>query len=341
MFFVRAHTADGNVDVLPWVHRSEGIGPPSAEATESYFPSRSVEIRSTADLSLLRDAVDDVAYEGTRLRVHLRPSAEVLHDKTFLDEVIQLCPAQRCTVELAGSTLSHAYYELVRGGAQVKLVDPIEPADSEPTSFGKLVRDLIPERIAAKGERVRAYTASGEELEELLKEKMLEEAFEVAAAQSVLELIEEVGDVLDVLTALCAVVGTNLATVQEWAESKRRERGGFERGYVLLDTREPSLDEAVSAGPAEYPVTRQVRAEVERRRTRRRDELNLSARREIKIPYSAPNGAEPHARVLVDGTEVNIRFVPSGLVLSRVESPPDADQLTLDMSPPPTGRRRR
>jgi len=165
MFFVRALTADGIVEALPWVHRVHHVGAISIAATESHFPTWSVEVRNSQQLPLLNEAFAAIE-AGERLRVRLKPDGEVLHDATFLESLIAALDPDRCTVDLSGSALSHVYYELQRAGVQVRTTDPLGPSDAEAVSFNKLVRDSIPEMIAAKGEQVSAYIASAAELSE-------------------------------------------------------------------------------------------------------------------------------------------------------------------------------
>lgn len=76
MFFVRARTADGLVEALPWVHRVHHVGSISIAATESHFPTRSVEVRNETQLPLLNEAFAAIE-PGERLLVRLRPDGEV------------------------------------------------------------------------------------------------------------------------------------------------------------------------------------------------------------------------------------------------------------------------
>ncbi|MDX6707081.1 MAG: hypothetical protein QOI48_2927 [Solirubrobacteraceae bacterium] len=330
MFFVRARTADGPVQALPWVHRVHNVGAVSIAATESHFPIRSVEVRNGTQLPLLKEALA-VIEPGGRLLVRLKPDGEVLHDVTFLESLIPELDPDRCTVDLAGSALSHVYYELQRAGVQVRTTDPLGPSDTESVSFNKLVRDSIPDMIAAKGEQVSAYIASADELSDLLKRKVIEEAFEVGAASNTNDLLEELGDILDVLEALCTVSGTDLETVRQWAEGKRRERGGFGRGVVLLETRDTSLDEALAAGSSPFVVNSDLGAEVQRARGPVQGGQRLVLQQEIEVPYDLPASvdAEPK-RIVIDGQELHLRFRGSGIVITRAGiASEDVNQLTL------------
>ncbi len=63
----------------------------------------------------------------------------------------------------------------------------------------KLVRDRIPELAAANGQPARFHQADREEFSRGLRAKLLEEAHEAAAATNPAGLLEELGDVLQVL----------------------------------------------------------------------------------------------------------------------------------------------
>ena len=315
MFFVRAHRLDGGSEILPWVHRTQNVGAASIQATESHFPRRSVEVRDMADLRVLRDAFESTP-SGERLLVRLRPHGELLHDADFLAALIAELPGERCVVELAGSALSHVFYELQRAGVQVRTVDPLAPSKSETVSFNKLVRDSVPDLIAARGEQVSAYRADGEELSQLLRRKAIEEALEVAAAASTDELIEEVGDLLDVLEALATVAGTDLEVIRSWAGMKRIERGGFERGVVLLQTRDTSLEEALQA--RDYAVGSDLGVEVERARGAQRAPDRFILDRGLIIPLDVIGQSSPEpVRVVIRNEEFHLRLTAKGLELRR------------------------
>ena len=331
MFLVRAHTASGPVSVLPWVHRFHDVDQAAIPATESHFGvGPAIEVRSSADLPRLRDALADLPM-GQRLLIRLTPEGELLHKAGFLGQAIAEMRPERCEVEMAGSALSHVFYELRRAGVQVQASDPIEPTAAEPESFDKLVRDLIPERIASKGERVLAYSADGERLSRLLRQKLVEEAYETVAAESTDSRVEELGDVLDVVDALCAVSGTTLDAVKRWAEDKRRERGGFSQGVVLIETRDRTLDEALSGGGPTFGLSPELGAEVQTRRPTRGD-VPVRLLDEVEVPYDIPDSTSRGTRLLVDGVELKVAFGSRGVIIEKVHSEGEnPDQLTFDI----------
>jgi predicted house-cleaning noncanonical NTP pyrophosphatase (MazG superfamily) len=68
----------------------------------------------------------------------------------------------------------------------------------------KLIRDKIPEIVAAKGETIRTRQAGPEERWRLLKEKLVEEATELRDTPPASdEEIEELADIIEVMRHLC------------------------------------------------------------------------------------------------------------------------------------------
>ena len=90
----------------------------------------------------------------------------------------------------------------------------------------KLVRDQIPEIIAAAGRRpvIRVLDQAG--YQAALRTKLLEEAREVQAAPD-RHLASELADVLEVLKALATAYDMSWEDVVSEADRKRAERGGF------------------------------------------------------------------------------------------------------------------
>lgn len=95
----------------------------------------------------------------------------------------------------------------------------------------KLVRDKIPEIV---GSSASVRVASTRELQDLLKEKLIEETTELVRAHSVDEFIEELADVVEVVDAIknyieCISPGKFDRVRTEKATAK----GCFEHGYVM------------------------------------------------------------------------------------------------------------
>lgn len=98
------------------------------------------------------------------------------------------------------------------------------------SSYNKLVRDNIPDKIKANGEVPLTHVASDEEYREKLAKKLVEERDEFFASPSA----EEAGDMLEVLHAMCTMHNINIKDVEKARVEKYEARGGF-AGRVILD----------------------------------------------------------------------------------------------------------
>ena len=98
----------------------------------------------------------------------------------------------------------------------------------------KLVRDRIPE-LAGTGQAGAFHQADPAEYARLLRTKLLEEATEAATAPSPAELLDELGDVLQVLYALAADAGLAAAEIECARARKAHTTGSFTRRIVWHD----------------------------------------------------------------------------------------------------------
>ena len=101
-------------------------------------------------------------------------------------------------------------------------------------TYNKLVRDHIPEIIAEKGKRFATAVYDDTAYLKALKQKVVEEATEVAQAKSDADLTKEIGDLYEVLDALLLATGISKDDVYALQEKRRIERGGFEDRLALL-----------------------------------------------------------------------------------------------------------
>jgi predicted house-cleaning noncanonical NTP pyrophosphatase (MazG superfamily) len=95
----------------------------------------------------------------------------------------------------------------------------------------KLVRDHIPELAATNGHPGIFQQATEAEFALWLRAKLLEEAREAATARPA-ELVEELGDVLQVLYALAAEAGYAAAEVECARARKARTHGTYTRRLI-------------------------------------------------------------------------------------------------------------
>jgi predicted house-cleaning noncanonical NTP pyrophosphatase (MazG superfamily) len=100
----------------------------------------------------------------------------------------------------------------------------------------KLVRDKIPDRIKAKGERAVVRTLSPMEFEGHILGKLVEEAKEVRSAKTQEDLISELADVLEVVDAICETRGVRFFEVVQEQRRRRKERGAFKKRIFLIET---------------------------------------------------------------------------------------------------------
>ena len=100
-------------------------------------------------------------------------------------------------------------------------------------TYGKLIRDRIPEIMDAAGVRYEVAELGDADYRSALLAKVLEEAEEIAAATHSDDRTEEIADLYEVLDALLACEGIAASTVAEVRRRRREERGGFERRLEL------------------------------------------------------------------------------------------------------------
>ena len=120
----------------------------------------------------------------------------------------------------------------------------------------KLIRDNLPQIMRASGIQVFERVMEKDEYLKRLKDKLLEEAKEVIASGSEKEMREELADLLEVMLALVKVYGMEFTDIQQAAEQKRADKGGFDNriynAFVEIEAGNPSLG-YYRARPDQYP----------------------------------------------------------------------------------------
>jgi predicted house-cleaning noncanonical NTP pyrophosphatase (MazG superfamily) len=101
--------------------------------------------------------------------------------------------------------------------------------------YDKLVRDRIPEIIRQDGRQCGVEVMPEDEYVQALKDKLVEEAKEAAAAGSD-DLVKELADLYEVVDALMAACGIDRESVVAKQEERRQSRGGFDQRLRLLWT---------------------------------------------------------------------------------------------------------
>jgi predicted house-cleaning noncanonical NTP pyrophosphatase (MazG superfamily) len=99
-------------------------------------------------------------------------------------------------------------------------------------SYGKLVRDRIPEIIESHGHHVVTHVLDDDSYCAALLAKLAEEVHEAQSATAN-DLPDELADVLEVLQGLTAALGMTWKQLQELADDKRTHRGGFQQRLFL------------------------------------------------------------------------------------------------------------
>ncbi|MCK8058399.1 MULTISPECIES: nucleoside triphosphate pyrophosphohydrolase [unclassified Fusibacter] len=102
------------------------------------------------------------------------------------------------------------------------------------TTYNKLIRDKIPQKIEAAGKTSKQSTLSHEDYVKELNNKLTEESNEWFESSDV----EELADILEVVMALAAEKGVGFEQLVEIANSKRDKRGGFKERLFLEEVYE-------------------------------------------------------------------------------------------------------
>ena len=100
--------------------------------------------------------------------------------------------------------------------------------------LNKLVRDRIPEIIEQSGNRYDVEVMSEIDYRAALRQKIIEEAQEVAIAASPDELIKELADLQEVIDAILLAEKIKRSDVDQVQEKRRDQRGGFSRRLKLI-----------------------------------------------------------------------------------------------------------
>lgn len=97
--------------------------------------------------------------------------------------------------------------------------------------YNKLVRDKIPQIIAATGKQCQTRSLSQEQYLEKLDEKLNEELAEYQQSKS----LEELADLYEVMLAVIAARGYTPEQLEALRLEKRENRGGFDARILLLE----------------------------------------------------------------------------------------------------------
>lgn len=176
------------------------------------------------------------------LAISLLPeTTDLLRDNKFLNDLADIIQPLDVPVSLHGSTLAHAYYQLRRRDCTIIAAGEKQHLRTRHhETFGKLVRDKIPERIAKNKEQQMTAILPPDSRVPFLIAKFVEELLEVREAQNERQKLEELSDVYEVFRALVKNYHADMASIIEKADRKREKVGGFEEGQFLLETSLPT-----------------------------------------------------------------------------------------------------
>ena len=98
--------------------------------------------------------------------------------------------------------------------------------------YNKLVRDKIPQIIAASGKKCVTEVLTEDAYLQKLDEKLSEELAEYQESKS----LEELADLLEVMAAVVKARGYSWEELECIRVRKREKRGGFEERILLIES---------------------------------------------------------------------------------------------------------
>lgn len=253
MFLLGGHVEPGEPTIIPWFASSETVLDVEAQRGGPPRDGPSALVRDRDDL---RRVTEMIERGGQVVRLVLHPRADLARSKSFLDDVIVVATREALMVQMDGSILSHAYYQLRRAGISVSVRDSLVPGERR-IPYEKLVRDKVPVVIRRERKGSKVVHALPEQALQLLRRKAVEESLELLAADSSQSAFEELADLYEVILSYCSASGHTIDDLANEAERKRISRGGFDKGFVLLETSEYPLIEPSSTST---PVRARARA---------------------------------------------------------------------------------
>lgn len=236
MWFVGCEENSGTIDAVPWYHEKFDAGPEEV-AFQRNARDEELVIATEEDVLSLEDRAraHKGADRGRRLVIRLFPADDrAIRNEDFAKRVGEAGKSLDAVVVLSGATLSHIYFVLVRTGVHLSVLNRADMSVRSEV-HEKLVRDRVPETVAATGETARVARLNKEQVNAALRLKLVEEAFEVRDAGPK-ELADELADVLEVVRGLATASGIGLAAVERARKRKVDRRGAFKGGLVLLAT---------------------------------------------------------------------------------------------------------
>ncbi len=225
--------------VLPWYHEHYDPQKVSRSITHrSKTPfDKSLVIRTNNDIEVLRQEAKLKSSSVRRIRIQPQDD-DILRNKNTLREIGDLSKKINAVILLEGGVLSHAYYQLMETTAIIEVLHPFDNIENQ-REFNKLVRDKVVSNIERDGEIVNWTQLSGEHLLRALREKLIEESFEVLDAIDQDSIANELADTSEVIDGILSHLGMSRDELQQRQKQKRDKAGSFKDGTILLETQNP------------------------------------------------------------------------------------------------------
>jgi predicted house-cleaning noncanonical NTP pyrophosphatase (MazG superfamily) len=135
--------------------------------------------------------------------------------------------------DVLGVDMEAAYFDKVSRNEQKHAKFAVGDKQNKTIRYDKLVRDKIPEIIAADGCMSKTRIATEEEYLTYLLEKLKEEALECEKKPTVTEL----ADVLEVVHAIARHHNVGLDELETVRKERLQSRGGFTKRIILEETK--------------------------------------------------------------------------------------------------------
>lgn len=215
MWFVGIDENYYQANCLPWYHERYGNNTFSHETyKKKYFTEREVAITNEEDLK-------EYEKDDTLRSITIHPKDDdTLRNGDFIGKVGEFAKRKGITIFLEGTVLAHPVYQLMAQGVHVVLAKKSKELIDQ-AQFNKLVRDKIPDKIIGNMEKIKCYKVHDDIKIQYLKEKLIEEAYEVFDASNSEEKCKEFADLYEVLSAIrkeCRIYKARRLTV---SRSKR------------------------------------------------------------------------------------------------------------------------
>lgn len=224
MWFVGIDKEFYGVDCLPWFHEEYGNNTFSHDTyKKKYYTEKEIVITNEKDL-------DKYENDNKIRTITIHPKDDQsLRSKEFLSKVGEFAKRKNITIFLEGTILAHPVYQLMNQGVKVVLAKKNKELIDK-MQFDKLVRDKIPEKIISNMENIVCYRAKETILIRYLKEKMIEEVYEVIDANSEESLSTELADVYEVMKTIKGKIGE----IKEWHNVLRTKEVNIEETDKLI-----------------------------------------------------------------------------------------------------------